>query len=63
MYLPECIKMAITTFVILILKLTLLDSAHIGLSIHAKIKFFFEKSPMVPFLIGGHKYYIFCDNF
>ena len=36
------------------MKLAPLDSAHIGPSIHAKNSIFFEKSPMVPFLIAGH---------
>ena len=36
------------------LKLAPLDLAHIGLSFYAKNSIFFEKSPMVPFLIAGH---------
>ena len=57
MYLPECIKMVITPLMIItIMKLAPLYSAHIGLSIYAKNSIFFEKSPMVPFLIAGHKF-------
>ena len=53
MYLPERIKMVLTPLVIN-MKFAPLDSAHIGLSVHAKNSIFFEKSPMVPFLIAGH---------
>ena len=54
MYLPECIKMVITRLVINIfyMKLAPLYSAHIGLSIYAKIQLKKKKSPMVPFLIA-----------
>ena len=54
MYLPDCIKMVITPLVIKMFftKLAPLDSAHIGLS---NLNFF-EKSPMVSFLIAGHNF-------
>ena len=41
------------------MKLVPLDSAHIGLSIHAKNSFFL---PRVPFLIAGHKLFGACHT-
>ena len=38
------------------MKLALLYSAHIELSIRAKHSILIENSPMVPYLIAGHNY-------